>query len=151
MKDKEKQIEEMAIIISGSTEIDTIEYYNALIKAKQIYEIIFPKDSIVLSKEEQDKILKATKSRINKLKGQVKQARKETAKEILDLIAKIIKEEYGGEPPCNFNCNDEYMFDNCDEFCCEYCNTPDNEKNYERCWIEFFKSKMKKYGVEVEE
>lgn len=79
------------------------------------------------------------------------QIRKETAREILDLIAKIVKEEYGGEPPCNFNCNDEYMFDNCNEFCCEYCNTPDNEKNYERCWIEFFKSKMKKYGVGVEE
>ena len=45
-----------------------------------------PEDSILLSKEEQEKILTATESRINKLKEQVKQARKETAEKIFDHI-----------------------------------------------------------------
>lgn len=109
------------------------------------FTVVF-EDSVVLSMEEAERFRGQTFN-IKKVKAQ---ARKEMAEEILDLIAKIMKEEYGDEPPCNFNCNDEYMFDNCDEFCYEYCNKPDNEKNYERCWIEFFKSKMKKYGVEVE-
>lgn len=60
MKDKEI-IEEIAITISGSTEIDTIEYYNALIKAKQIYEIIFPEDSVVLSREEYERFVELEK------------------------------------------------------------------------------------------
>lgn len=49
-----------------------------------------PEDSsVVLSREEQEKILKATESRINKLKEQVKQERKETAEKIY-LQAKAI-------------------------------------------------------------
>ena len=45
-----------------------------------------PEDSVVLSREEQEKILKATESRINKLKEQVKQERKETAEKIYTKI-----------------------------------------------------------------
>lgn len=36
MEDKEKQIEEIAKIINDSTEIDTIDYYKARVKAKEI-------------------------------------------------------------------------------------------------------------------
>lgn len=36
IKDREKQIEEIAKIISDSTEIDTIDYYKARVKAKEI-------------------------------------------------------------------------------------------------------------------
>lgn len=69
---------------------------------------------------------------------------------IVGTIAKIMIEQFGDEPPCNFNCNDEYMWDSCNKFCEEYCNTPDNEMNYEKCWVEFLKSKIKDYGFEVE-
>lgn len=75
---------------------------------------------------------------------------KKKVRKILGTVAKIMIEQFGDEPPCNFNDNDDYMYENCEEFCCEYCNTPDNEKKCERCWVEFLKSKMKKYG-EVEE
>ena len=50
----------------------------------QLVEI--PEDSVVLSKEEQEKILTATESRINKLKEQVKQARKETTEKIFEIL-----------------------------------------------------------------
>lgn len=50
---------------------------------REIKNDILPKDSVVLSKEEQEKILIATESRINKLKEQIKQARKEMAEKIL--------------------------------------------------------------------
>ena len=171
MKDKEKQIEEMAKVIEKTIQTecllnnnghcsdckfigkDTYEYQcQSLLVSTVLYNAGYrkvPDGAVVLLIGENNQAL--DEKTIEYFVKHNVQIRKETAKEILDLIAKIIKEEYGGEPPCNFNCNDEYMFDNCDEFCCEYCNTPDNEKNYERCWIEFFKSKMKKYGVEVEE
>ena len=51
------QIQEMAKVISGSTALDTTKYYNALIKAKKCYEIAVPKDYIVISKTEKEKLL----------------------------------------------------------------------------------------------
>lgn len=56
MKDKEKIIRKMAIIINGRTEIDTMAYYKAFEKAKKIYDMLLPEDSVVLSREEQDKL-----------------------------------------------------------------------------------------------
>ena len=42
-----------------------------------------PKDNVVLSREEQERILTATEKRIKELKRQILQARKETAEKIL--------------------------------------------------------------------
>lgn len=110
MKDKEI-IEEIAITISGSTEIDTIEYYNALIKAKQIYEIIFPKDSVVLSRKEYERLVKTAQGKIGNMKStdflkacissgvmveavsteeQVKQAYEKGCKETAEKIFKML-------------------------------------------------------------
>lgn len=139
--DKEKEIEEMEDIISCC--------WNTISAAKKLYNAGYrkvPDGAVVLLIGENNQAL--DEKTIEYFVKHNEQIRKETAREILDLIAKIMNEECGGEPPCNFNCNDEYMFENCNEFCREYCNTLDNEKNYERCWIEFLKSKMKKYGVE---
>lgn len=55
-----------------------------MIESGQLVEI--PEDGVVLSKEEQEKILTATESRINKLKEQVKQARKEMAEKIFEIL-----------------------------------------------------------------
>lgn len=52
---KEKQIEEMALIISGSNELDTMNYYKARIKAKDLYNAncrILDEGSIVLTEEQ---------------------------------------------------------------------------------------------------
>lgn len=76
---------------------------------------------------------------------------KKKVRKIVGIVAKIMIEQFGDEPPCNFNDNDDYMYENCEEFCCEYCNTLDNEKNCERCWVEFVKAKIKDYDFEVEE
>lgn len=66
MKDNEKQIEELkeltelATVISGTTELDTKTYYKVLPKAKKIIALgyrKFPKDSVVLSREEYHDLL----------------------------------------------------------------------------------------------
>lgn len=52
---KQEQIEEMAQIINGSTELDTIAYYRCMNIAKTLYNAGYrkiPEDSVVLSKEE---------------------------------------------------------------------------------------------------
>ena len=53
------------------------------------YQLKLPEDSVVLSREEQEKILTATEKRIKELKRQILQARKETAEKIY-LQAKAI-------------------------------------------------------------
>lgn len=64
--------------------IDRLAELEDKIERGQLVEI--PKGSVVLSKEEQEKILTATESRINKLKEQVKQAQKETAEKIFEIL-----------------------------------------------------------------
>ena len=54
-KADKKQIEEMAQIINGSTELDTVAYYRCMNIAKTIYNAGYqkiPEDSVVLSREE---------------------------------------------------------------------------------------------------
>ena len=98
-KDKAKQIEEMAIEISGSTRLDTMAYYKALTKAKKCYEIAVPKDSVVLSKEELNTI------QSNFFDSGIKHGSKETAEKIYrqlqghgtTYVKKWIKEQFGVE------------------------------------------------------
>ena len=50
-----QMIEEMAIMISGSTEMDTMGYYRSVEKAKNIYNAGYrkiPENAVVLTKEE---------------------------------------------------------------------------------------------------
>lgn len=58
-KADKKQIEEMAQIINGSTELDTVAYYRCMNIAKTIYNAGYrklPEDSVVLSSEEFEKL-----------------------------------------------------------------------------------------------
>lgn len=59
MEEQKKQIEEIAQIINGSTELDTIAYYRCMNIAKTIYNAGYrklPEDSVVLSREEYEKL-----------------------------------------------------------------------------------------------
>ena len=56
---KQQQIEEIAQIINGSTELDTIAYYRCMNIAKTLYNAGYrklPEDSVVLSREEYEKL-----------------------------------------------------------------------------------------------
>ena len=54
------------------------------------------KDSVVLSREEQEKILTATEKRIKELKRQILQARKETAEKILNELLDFVNGWFEG-------------------------------------------------------
>ena len=85
-----KQIEEMAQDIYEQKSCDTSFKENCKILAYDLVTLGYQKidkDSAVLSREEQEKILTATEKRIKELKRQILQARKETAE-------KILKEQY---------------------------------------------------------
>ena len=75
------------------------------------------------------------------------EVRKETAKVILEIMSNIIYEMYGEDAPCNYNDIDEYMFNNCRNYCDKNCTNG----HFANCWKMFLKAKIKEYGVEVEE
>ena len=91
------QIEEMAVIGCARTphahtteECPKCGFKNGRCNAYRHAEALYnagyrkiPKDSVVLSREEQERILTATEKRIKELKRQILQARKETAEKIL--------------------------------------------------------------------
>lgn len=82
----DKQIEEMAQDIYEQKSCDTSFKENCKILAYDLVTLGYQKidkDSAVLSREEQEKILTATEKRIKELKRQILQARKETAEKIL--------------------------------------------------------------------
>ena len=57
---KRELVEEMAQIINGSTELDTIAYYRCMKIAKTIYNAGYrklPEDSVVLSREDYKRLL----------------------------------------------------------------------------------------------
>lgn len=58
---EQKQIEEMAQIINGSTELDTVAYYRCMNIAKTIYNAgyrVVPDGAVVLTPEERDEEMK---------------------------------------------------------------------------------------------
>lgn len=89
---KQQQIEEIAQIINGSTELDTIAYYRCMNIAKTIYNAGYqkiPEDSVVLSKEEYIDLSR------NYVGEQVEQTRKETAEKIFKmLISKLDSNQF---------------------------------------------------------
>lgn len=158
----DKQVMEMAKVIRNCSTEMVISAAEALYNAGYRKEV--PEDVVVLTREEYESLRQSLAQTTNReceladrarallhecdvLKIDLEKARKGTAKEILQVVSKIMFERFGNEPPCNFNCNDEYMFNNCNDYCNKNC-----EKNvYEKCWKEFFIAKLKANGVEVEE
>lgn len=89
---KQQQIEEIAQIINGSTELDTIAYYRCMNIAKTLYNAGYrklPEDSVVLSREEYEK-LKYTWITDS---DAYKKGCKETAAKFAKGLIKIIKEK----------------------------------------------------------
>lgn len=84
MKDNEKIIQEMAIIINGRTETDTMAYYIALNKAKKIYDMLLPEDSVVISREEWKQIKNSLYYSKEELENKLQKERKETVEKILN-------------------------------------------------------------------
>ena len=101
MKDKE-MIEKMALIINGTTEIDTINHYCCLNEAKRLYDDgcrIIPKDSVIISKEEYERLNKQDLfmkdySIIEVLKNECKKTSKETARQLKGRFVDILQEEF---------------------------------------------------------
>ena len=86
---KEQQIEEMARDIYEQKSCDTSFEENCKTLAYDLVALGYQKidkDSAVLSREEQEKILTATEKRIKELKRQILQARKETAEKFYDKV-----------------------------------------------------------------
>lgn len=90
MKDKE-MIEEMAKIINGSTEIDTMSYYKALNKAKELYAQNYrklPENAFILTDdnvEEVANLIVTSPQMQSAMSDLIETWQKETAREILSL------------------------------------------------------------------
>ena len=88
-KADKKQIEEMAQIINGSTELDTVAYYRCMNIAKTIYNAGYqklPEDSVVLSREEWKQIKNSLYYSKEELEKKLQRERKETAKEFAEKL-----------------------------------------------------------------
>ena len=95
----DKQIEEMAQDIYEQKSCDTSFKENCKILAYDLVTLGYQKidkDSVVLSREEQEKILTATEKRIKELKRQILQARKETAEKILNELLDFVNGWFEG-------------------------------------------------------
>ena len=95
----DKQIEEMAQDIYEQKYCDTSFKENCRILAYDLVTLGYQKidkDSAVLSREEQEKILTATEKRIKELKRQILQARKETAEKILNELLDFVNGWFEG-------------------------------------------------------
>ena len=93
------QIEEMARDIYDQKSCDTSFKENCKILAYDLVALGYQKidkDSAVLSREEQEKILTATEKRIKELKRQILQARKETAEKILNELLDFVNGWFEG-------------------------------------------------------
>lgn len=93
------QIEEMARDIYEQKSCDTSFEENCKILAYGLVALGYQKidkDSAVLSREEQERILTATEKRIKELKKQILQARKETAEKILTELLDFVNGWFEG-------------------------------------------------------
>ena len=105
-----KQIEDMAVIgcvrnpqAHTAEECAKCDFKNGQCNAYRHAEALYnagyrkiPKDSVVLSREEQERILTATEKRIKELKRQILQARKETAEKILNELLDFVNGWFEG-------------------------------------------------------
>ena len=105
-----KEIEEMAVIgcvrnpqAHTAEECAKCDFKNGQCNSYRHAEALYnagyrkiPKDSVVLSREEQERILTATEKRIKELKRQILQARKETAEKILNELLDFVNGWFEG-------------------------------------------------------
>ena len=105
-----KEIEEMAVIgcvrnpqAHTAEECAKCDFKNGQCNSYRHAEALYnagyrkiPKDSVVLSREEQERISTATEKRIKELKRQILQARKETAEKILNELLDFVNGWFEG-------------------------------------------------------
>ena len=105
-----KQVEEMAVIgcvrnpqAHTAEECAKCDFKNGQCNSYRQAEALYntgyrkiPKDSVVLSREEQERILTATEKRIKELKKQILRARKETAEKILNELLDFVNGWFEG-------------------------------------------------------
>ena len=105
-----KQVEEMAVIgcvrnpqAHTAEECAKCDFKNGQCNSYRHAEALYnagyrkiPKDSVVLSREEQERISTATEKRIKELKRQILQARKETAEKILNELLDFVNGWFEG-------------------------------------------------------
>ena len=158
-KADKKQIEEMAQIINGSTELDTIAYYRCMNIAKTLYNADYrklPEDSIVISREELSKkyVSKDTyDSEIEYRKVLEKRERKKIVKEILQEIRGYYQVD---KEHCN---NGElFILNLCEDIASRYdvgveaVSTEEQVKPaYEKGCKEIAEKIAKQLGVEIKE
>lgn len=92
-KADKKQIEEMAQIINGSTELDTIAYYRCMNIAKTLYNAGYrklPEDSVVISREEWKQIKNSLYYSKEELEKKLQRERKEMTEKILNEVLQEI-------------------------------------------------------------
>lgn len=90
----EKMIEEMAKIVGWRCNEKSMDYCDTVDDCDKCIAIDLynagyrkiPKNAVVLTKEEQDKILQATEKRIEQLKKELAQTRKETVRGLLKAL-----------------------------------------------------------------
>ena len=106
--DKKKQIEEMATVISGNTELDTVEFYDALKTAKSLYNAGYrkiPEGSVVMTKFEYEGLkarLDAAESKNRTISYVVNHTQMETAREILQKGLEYLMQS--ADKACAFAC-----------------------------------------------
>ena len=128
MENKQKQIEEMAIIINGSTEMDTMGYYRSVEKAKNIYNAGYrkiPENAVVVDKEKYDRLIE----KINRgwlpepsdwdfrIKLAKEQTRKETALKFAEKLSNYFVEHCVGRLHISLTLQEWYKM--IDEICKE--------------------------------
>ena len=99
------EIRDMAIIISGSTELDTMSYYSARYKAKALIDAGYRKiedDEIVIKKRQYEQLKKHNRDRKRlrlkwqQAKQELEQAKKETASEVSKNILTKLADDFSG-------------------------------------------------------
>lgn len=120
-----------------------------------LHAIGIPENAITLTKEEQSKILKATEKRINELKQQIEQTRKETAKGIFSELREFVKNrKHRFDLECNVAEETAKSY-NEDEYGKEVFTKILHKKDGAWCECDVIESEIdnlaKEYGVEVEE
>lgn len=119
--DKQNQIDEMAIMISGSTEMDTMGYYRSVEKAKNIYNAGYrkiPENALVLEQDDYDNLVNRAEYAERELALHYKtngEVRKETAEKFASKLADYFVEHCAGR--LNISLTLKEWYEMIDEIC----------------------------------
>ena len=112
MKDKEKQIENIALIIAGSNIFNQEDYINTKNTAKRIYELLLPEDSVIIPRRQYEVLDTIRRDQSNKANILIetfdkirRKASRDTAEHFLEICGhllskrtrKALAEAYGVE------------------------------------------------------